>query len=338
MSRKKHDAHYPAQHKTPSVIICVDYSNVFGIISQRSDNDQPDAVVIDLIKELKKFVKEEYGLQTARVLCFASLPPNHVKGHRATGAWLSLGIEPRFTYAKTSDDATAIDLALEAGDISNQMGQEASFVVLSGNQWFVPLIQRLKRRGHFVQLATLESPESSDDLPEDCRESHINIEFLLGGPGRKLSAESKSGQADDDELASRKPAHTTPITDEVVKRTLEIIDSYFGQYEEIYLTPLLRKLSEVFENSDDEPKALINDLEEVGAVWLQKRRGFPHNYTVLMLNDDHPDVAELKEARLSSEEEVYDEEEDEDDYYDDYADHDDDSDLDAEEDDDRYEP
>lgn len=337
MSRKKHVSKNHSGH----VIICVDYSNLLGVISERSDNDQPDALVLDLVKELKKYLNDELGLVTSRVLCFASLPPSHVKGHRATGAWLSLGIEPRFTYAKTSDEATAIDLALEVCDIANHMGKDTSFVVLSGNQWFVPLIQRLQRRGHFVRLTTLESPESSDTLPEDCQGSHINVEFLLGGPGRKLDYDIKPDLPDNDELASRKPTHTTPISDEVVKRTLEIIDSYFGQYEEIYLTPLLRKLSEVFEDSSDDPKSLINDLEEVGAVWLQKRRGFPHNYTVLMLNDDHPDVAELKEARLATEEAHYDEEEDdEDDYYDDYADHEEDleDDVEDEEDDDRYEP
>jgi hypothetical protein len=86
-----------------------------------------------------------------------------------------------------------------------------------------------------------------------------------------------------------------PIEDRMARSGLEIIETYFGQYREVYLTPLLRKLTELLEE-EDEPKTVINYLEECGAVWLEKRRGFPHNYTVLIVNEDHPDVIEVKEA------------------------------------------
>ena len=106
--------------------------------------------------------------------------------------------------------------------------------------------------------------------------------------------------------ASGEPSEVHPITDDIVRKTLEIIDSYFGQYEEIYLTPLLRRLSEIFADSEDEPKTLINDLEKSGAVWLEKRRGFPHNYTILMINENHPDVAEIKDSHSNKDESDYD--------------------------------
>jgi hypothetical protein len=303
-----------------NAIICIDYTNVFSVISQRSENDQPDAVVLDLIKELKRHISDVQQLRPIRTLGFSSLPPGHVKGHRATGAWLSLGIEPRLTYAHSTDETSAIDMAMETMEIASSVGLDTAFVLLSGNRWFVPLVQRLQRRGHFVLMATLEQPKTSDQIPEDCQDALFSAEFLLGGPGRKLSPSVESLPVSDSELELKKPLETFPIKDEVVKRTLEIIDSYFGQYEEIYLTPLLRKLSEIFQDSDDDPKTLINDLEESGAVWLQKKRGFPHNYTVLMMNEDHSDVAELKEARLLSADDSYD-----DDFYDDYGDTEDES-------------
>lgn len=322
---------YAAASIPQNAIYCVDYSNVFGVISQRSDNDQPDAVVLDLIKGLKRHLEDKWNLKPIRTLCFSSLPPNHVKGHRATGAWLSVGIEPRFTYASVSDEASAIDMAMEAVELGHEYGPDTAFVLLSGNRWFVPLVQRLQRKGHFVLMTSLERPNQSDHLPEDCRDALFHAEFLLGGPGRKLSSPVQSSTGGDSELDLKKPLQTFPITDDVVRRTLEIIDSYFGQYEEIYLTPLLRKLSEEFQDTGEDPKALVNDLEESGAVWLQKRRGFPHNYTVLMMNEDHPDVAELKEARLHAPEDSY-----EDDFYDDYPDADDDSVEYLEEDDAEY--
>jgi len=284
-----------------NAILLIDYTNLFGVVSERTDNDQPDAVVMDLVSSLKSHISDQFHLRPIRATAFANLPPGNVKGHRATGAWLSQGIEPRFSFARSTDEASAVTLAMEACDLAREYGPGTAFVVLSGNQWFVPLVQRLYRQGHFVVMATLESPSQADDLPADCKDFYLNADFLLGGPGRNLEYPRDAEDDSSEEYASQKPSKTSPIDDPDTIRTLEIIESYFGQYEEIYLTPLLRKLSEVFDEPDDEPKTLINDLEVAGAVWLEKRRGFPHNYTILVMNEDHPDVASLREAK----EEVY---------------------------------
>ncbi|MDA0378814.1 MAG: hypothetical protein O2899_04925, partial [Bacteroidetes bacterium] len=268
--------------------------------------------VLDLVSSLKRHVSDHLKLKPIRTVAFANLPPGHTHGHRATGAWLAAGIEPRFSYARSRDEAAAIELAMEAMQLSGELGSQTAFVILSGNQWFVPLVQRLFRAGHFVLMSTLESPSEPDDLPADCQDLYLNAEFLLGGPGRKLAL-ATPGQ-DEEEVPSQRPEQTYPIADAAVRRTLEIIESYFGQYEEIYLTPLLRKLSEVIDDPNEEPKQLISELEQAGAVWLEKRRGFPHNYTVLLMNTEHPDVAEIKEAAAEaspSYEDEYDEDYDE---------------------------
>lgn len=316
-----------------NAVLCIDYANVFGVISQHTDNDQPDAVVLDLVKELQRYVLSNLNLKTIRTIGFASLPPNHVSGHRATGAWLAAGIEPRFSMARSTDEASAIEMAMETMEMARNADSQTAFVLLSGNQWFIPLVQRLQRKGHQVVMATLESRTQSDHLPADCRDAYLNAFFLMNGTAKRVDSSSRSVQNSEvvDEVEVKRPVETTAITDDVVRQTLEIIDASFGQYEEIYLTPLLRKLSEIFEDTDDEPKTLINDLEEVGAVWLEKRRGFPHNYTVLMMNDDHPDVAELKEARLQNADSTYD-----DDFYDEYSDSDEDADDYQDHEDDQY--
>ena len=64
------------------------------------------------------------------------------------------------------------------------------------------------------------------------------------------------------------------IDDPILVRTLEIIDDHFGQYDEVYLTPLLRKLSDLVDERRYDPKNLISDLEEQQAVRLEKRSGF----------------------------------------------------------------
>lgn len=314
----------PRSHQRDAVLL-VDYTNVFGIIAERIDNDQPDAVVLDLIASLKRHVSDHLKLKPLRTLAFANIPPGSTGGHRATGAWLSQGIEPRFCYARSQDGAAGLELTMAAMDLSREMGPGTAIVLLSGNQWYMPLVQRLYRNGHFVLMSTLESPTEQEDLPADCQDLYLNAEFLLGGPGRIMDL--TQGTDSSLEAAAQRPEETVAIKDEAVLRTLGIIESYFGQYEEIYLTPLLRKLSEVFENSDEEPKAMVNALEEAGAVWLEKRRGFPHNYTVLLMNTEHPDVADIKADApdASDDYDDYDDDDlDDEDYYEeDTADYDD---------------
>ncbi|MBT4053428.1 MAG: NYN domain-containing protein [Bacteroidetes Order II. Incertae sedis bacterium] len=289
-----------------NAIVLIDYTNVFGVVAERSVNDQPDAVVLDLIKELHRHISDHIHLKPLRTLAFANLPPGHVKGHRATGAWLAQGIEPRFTYARSTDEASAIELAMEAMQLASDAGPDTAFVLLSGNQLFVPLVQRLQRRGHFVLAATLESPSANNHLPNDCQDAYLNADFLLKTGAMQVELDPSGDHNSGIMQASGEPSEVHPITDDIVRKTLEIIDSYFGQYEEIYLTPLLRRLSEIFADSEDEPKTLINDLEKSGAVWLEKRRGFPHNYTILMINENHPDVAEIKDSHSNKDESDYD--------------------------------
>lgn len=309
----KRSARNQATHNVEATVL-VDYTNVFGTIAERTGgNEQPDAMVIELISELQRHVTEHLQLRAVRTMAFSNLPPGNVRGHRATGAWLSKGIEPRFSYAQATDEASTIDLAMEAMDIAMRVSGRHAFVILSGNHWFVPLVQRLQRMGHFVLMASLESPSRSDHLPADVLDSFLDARFLLerssGGGSHDLFADDDDA---DNEYASG-PAEVARILDEGARQALEVIEQYFGQYEEVYLTPCLRKLSEVLHDAD-EPKTLVTILEETGAVWLEKRRGFPHNYTVMLVNDEHPDVEEVRERSAVHDDEYYDDTDDDDAY------------------------
>ena len=80
----------------------------------------------------------------------------------------------------------------------------------------------------------------------------------------------------------------------MARETIEITEEHFGQYDEVYLTPLLRKLSDVLGEQHD-PKSLVSELEAAGAVRLEKRDGYPYDYTVLIVNEDHPGVQEIQD-------------------------------------------
>ncbi len=308
MPGKRHSRHHGEQlHAT----VLVDYSNLFGCIAETSLSDaDPDHIALEVVKELQRHVTEHLQLHAVRTVAFANVSPGSTRGHRVTGTWLAAGIEPRFSYASIADESSAVDLAMEAVEVALGATRRHAFIILSGNHWFVPLVQRLQRKGHFVFLAALEAPSHADHLPVDVSDAFLNARFLLDRVAP--SGDHHAGDGHDPDQADALvqtggPEAVLPIEDDAIRRALEVIEQYFGQYEEIYLTPLLRKLSEVL-SEEEEPKDLITGLEETGVVWLEKRRGFPHNYTVLLVNEDHPDVIDVREEAASDDDaDTYDE-------------------------------
>jgi hypothetical protein len=75
---------------------------------------------------------------------------------------------------------------------------------------------------------------------------------------------------------------------------LGLLVKNYGMYHEIFLSPFLRKLSDALPNlADWERKDLMSDLESKGALRMEKRSGVQHDYTVVILNYNHPVVREM---------------------------------------------
>jgi hypothetical protein len=58
-------------------------------------------------------------------------------------------------------------------------------------------------------------------------------------------------------------------------------------------------MSELLDEDRADPKSIISDLEVCGAVRLEKRQGFPYDYTVLIVDQAHPDVVKAREEAKS---------------------------------------
>ncbi len=63
---------------------------------------------------------------------------------------------------------------------------------------------------------------------------------------------------------------------------------------ELWLGPFMRLLTdELTELPDYERRELINGLRDAGAIRIEKRRGEPHDFSVIVVNYSHPNVWEL---------------------------------------------
>ncbi|MBN1448924.1 MAG: NYN domain-containing protein [Bacteroidetes bacterium] len=68
----------------------------------------------------------------------------------------------------------------------------------------------------------------------------------------------------------------------------------YGNYPEIYIGPFLHRLTDAMPHlADYERKSILHDLEQFGAIRVESRRGEPHDYRVIIINYNHPDVREL---------------------------------------------
>ena len=200
------------------------------------------------------------------------------------------GIEPAFVPATTHRNTTDLQLAVDVMQAVQAYPETGVFVLVSGDRDYVPVVQALIGAGRRVVVVGFREHLSPHLLEHTRGGRFVDAGSLL--PQGALAPETEVGA----------PVMVTTFqppqdpTHETAYDALEVIERHFGHYDEIYLTPLLRRLSEELGDRDGhDPKSLVADLEECGAVRLERRRGMPYDYTVLLVNPEHPAVVEIRE-------------------------------------------
>ena len=279
--------------------VFVDYDNLFLHLYERmGSRSRPDDVITEVVQELKRYLLQEYRTSTAVVAAYADFSEMHGNGQRIQRGLYLHGIEPRFVPGAMQRNAAEIQLCLDAAETLYNRQDIDTIAIVTGDRPYLPLVQHCNRSGSRALIATFSPPSSagqSSPVDDDVFLPAIN---LLGDTTRRSlsSPRPMHRPAPPPPPAPRKsPVDYMEIEHPGARRALQIIDEHFGQYPEIYLTPLLRKLSELLDDDRYDPKSLISELESAGAVWLEKRRGFPYDYTVLLIDTQHPDVQELRQ-------------------------------------------
>ncbi|MEP7219132.1 MAG: NYN domain-containing protein, partial [Bacteroidota bacterium] len=85
-----------------------------------------------------------------------------------------------------------------------------------------------------------------------------------------------------------------PILGDTERLCLEVLLKNYGRHPEVWMSPFLRKLSDALPRlADFERKALLTTLEAAGAIRIEKRRGEPYDYSIILVNYNHPTIREL---------------------------------------------
>lgn len=266
-----------SRSSTSRAVVFVDLDDLVPALGQKLTTDvRPEAFVFDAVRALGPFVGRAFGARLAGVHAygdFAALDG----GVEVMRGLAQQGADPVYTSGRASE----MTLAMDAACLLRERGDVDVVVVVSGTRGFGPLARRIRQSGRRVVVLTTETTRERDE------ESDVLSVFDLA-PDAARGTEPKPPRAPRENVEYR------TVESAMGMRVLEVIEEFFGQYDEVYLTPLLRKLSDEI-GADLDPKAQISDLEAAGAVYLEKRRGFPHDYTVLLVDGQHPDVVRVRD-------------------------------------------
>lgn len=277
--------------------IFVDYGDLSNALRTRLGRSaHADSVIADALEALLPMLQRQMNAQVVALNAYADFgaldAPRDLLRDLA-----ALGVRTVLTPESTQHNASELELTMDVMTLLAGRSELQRVVIVTGQRLYLPLLRRIKSEGRQVVLVSLESLRERAALLFDEQDRTISLYELAPDAARREEAEPAP--------PVRRDVEYTTVEDEGTLRALEVIEEFFGQYNEVYLTPLLRKLSDELDDESLDPKTLISDLEEAGAVYLEKRRGYPHDYTVLIVDGNHPDVDRIRQMFEDYDEEVY---------------------------------
>lgn len=275
--------------RPPHVATLIDYQNLYTFLDDRlSYPHHPADYVHEILDRLPAHLRREFDLETALTNAYGDFQEIGDQEHNIQESLYMQGVKAHYVPGSGPAASTGLQLTIETMEILFHRSDVQSIALVTGDRDLLPLVQHLHQYGRTVYLVAFEEALAADLLGRSDDGVFLNARrFLTGESRRHLMTEFDTKNAGFESLQE--------LPHEVDRSALELIEKYFGQYEEIYLTPLLRKLSEQIGDDEHDPKEIVSHLEEAGAGRLEKRRGEPHDYTVLIINPRHPDVVAVRE-------------------------------------------
>ena len=281
--------------KLDRAAVFIDYENLYGHLARhQSAQIHASDAITELLQAVKHHLQTELEAGAVIARAYADFAGNDDKVRKAQNDLYLLGVEPRFVPTSIQHNAAEIQLAVDAIHTLHARNDIATLIVVSGDRPYVPLLQHCVQVGARALAITYQRPHVTGIKAGE--ELYLDAQSVIARMSPAINAKPRRVHPPPERLESTNGRHGkhVRITDTHTLDALSIINDYFGHYSEIFLTPCLRKLSQEMDSAEFDPKYLIGDMEAAGAIWLDKRRGSPHDYTVLLIDDEHPDVVELR--------------------------------------------
>ncbi len=285
--------HGAAQHRAA---VLLDYQNLHHYLKGRLPAAlAPGDAAVEMLIALRERLAAD-GVRFGAGFAYADFGGLDEHVRHVQRAFYLHGIQPVYVPSTIHRNTTDLQLALDAIALRDGRPEFDTFVLISGDRDYLPVVQALQAAGRRIYVVAFRDHLSAHLLDYTGAGQFLDAETLLGESARAMLVGNGAGhgaQAAEERGTFNEPRE---LPYDIDMDALVILERAFGQYDEVYLTPLLRKLSEELgEIEGHDPKSLVADLEACGAVRLERRKGMPYDYTVLLVNRAHPAAAEARE-------------------------------------------
>lgn len=267
-------------------------------------------VLCDAVRQYRDELQEHHDLSVILPFAYADFER---LGEGFQRNFFLMGIETRNVLGTDHKNASDMRLCIDAMATLYSRPEIESFVLMGGDRDYIPLVQHLRQMAKEVLVCGFRA-NTSGDLLRMIPESQFSdaLDYLsptardmvernavipvAAAPERVPSAPAS---------APAKPAATgkkspfkkaTTIKDDNTLDALETLLERYGDKAEIWLKPYLYELQKRLGHlAEYERKALISNMDQAGAIAVEKRRGQDTGleYSVIVVNWDHPDVIDL---------------------------------------------
>lgn len=279
----------------------VDYENVYYFLKNRLQNGlDPSDGAIQLIRRLRQTLLDEFSEQCIVQHAYADFEKIE---ESAQGPLYLIGVESHNVLGTEHKNAADMRLCIDALETMYTRPEINRFTFLAGDRDYIPVIQHLRKHARSVRVVAFQANMSGDLLINVGEENYLDAasllpsEFVLAAPkpDRSSAPTEKKTYVAPPVAPVAEPSFSPPrALGDRERETLQVMIDGFGAKREIWVTPFLHRLREEMPLlAEYERRNLITNLAEAGAVAVEKRPGTPREYSVILLNWDHPAVREL---------------------------------------------
>ena len=299
---------------TTYAAVFIDFENVYYHLRKRLFNEErTQDVIIDLIRSLREFIQDKRNESCIIQHAYADFEQLEVN---AMGPLYLMGVETHNVLGTEHKNAADMRLCIDCLEILYTRPEIGTFIFVAGDRDYIPVIQHLKKRAKMVLAVAFKDNISGDLLMNVGEKGYVDANELLTHVVRAelevgeermkeqkyLARQEVKVEAPKSVYRAEQPvkvaepvfSRATPISERNALEALEILLMNYGDKTEVWFTPFLNKLRQLMQHlAEYERKAIITTLEDFGAVKIEKRLGDPHDYSVLIINWNHPDVKTL---------------------------------------------
>ncbi|MBX3111672.1 MAG: NYN domain-containing protein [Fimbriimonadaceae bacterium] len=287
-----------ADNINPYAALFVDFENLYYFIKNRTDQKtDPGDTSLKVIRSLKTTLHE--GQQKNCIIQHAYADFERVGGG-TQGDFYLMGIETHNVLGTEHKNAADMRLCIDALDTLYTRPEIDTFVFVAGDRDYIPVIQHLRARARSVIVVAFKDNLSGDLLQVAEERNFIDATTMLPtdvkltSPRVAPAPPAPAAPVAQPQRPAPKPStFATPkrIHDPRALETLRIMLHHFSDKPEIWMIPFLhRQRSEMSQLEEFERKALLSDLVQLGAIAIEQRLGDVRDYSVIVVNWNHPDV------------------------------------------------